>query len=79
MMRPLDQMTVAINICVQNGPKTCFVRHVRDLYFIVTVSGLTLTLTFLPSYALHALHTHAVSSVDIHPALWVSVSSLQPV
>ena len=35
---------------------------------------LLLTLTF----CMYALRTYAVSFVDIYPALWVSVTALQP-
>ena len=42
--------------------------------FVVTFCDLTLTLTFC-KYALR----YAVSFVDIYPALWVSMTSLQPI
>ena len=55
--------------------KRCVARYVCDFYFILTFCDLTLTLTFYK----YALRTYALSFVDIYSALWVSVTSLQPV
>ena len=54
--------------------KKCVARHVCDLFY----SDLLWPDLDLDIFK-YALHAHAASFVDIYPALWVSVISLQPV
>ena len=65
-MTPWGQMTVTIDICVQNDPESLNRTALSDLYVIVTFCDITLTLTFLriaESYSCGILRGHLSSTL----------------